>query len=96
MKQDEFPRAGCTIEGFQKLRPAFVKDGSGTVTAGNASGVLCSPRQVRYPNCRDTISMSDIIFYAIQQLLMLQGLQSKISFQRCSNTVTVRTARKGW
>lgn len=51
MKQDEFPRAGCTIEGFQKLRPAFVKDGSGTVTAGNASGVLCSPRQVRYPNC---------------------------------------------
>ncbi|PVD28316.1 hypothetical protein C0Q70_10903 [Pomacea canaliculata] len=39
VKQDEFPRAGCTIEGFQKLRPAFVKDGSGTVTAGNASGI---------------------------------------------------------
>ncbi|KAH9500645.1 Acetyl-CoA acetyltransferase, cytosolic, partial [Bulinus truncatus] len=36
---DEFPRAGCTIEGFQKLRPAFVKDGTGTVTAGNASGI---------------------------------------------------------
>ena len=38
MVKDEFPRAGATIEGFQKLRPAFVKDGSGSVTAGNASG----------------------------------------------------------
>ena len=38
VKTDEFPRAGCTIEGLEKLRPAFIKDGSGTVTAGNASG----------------------------------------------------------
>ena len=36
--KDEFPRAGCTIEGFQKLKPCFLKDGTGTVTAGNASG----------------------------------------------------------
>ena len=36
--KDEFPRSGCTIEGLQKLRPCFLKDGSGTVTAGNASG----------------------------------------------------------
>lgn len=35
--KDEFPRAGATIEGLQKLRPAFKKDG--TVTAGNASGI---------------------------------------------------------
>ena len=35
---DEFPRHGTTIEGLAKLKPAFVKDGSGTVTAGNASG----------------------------------------------------------
>ena len=35
---DEFPRPGCTIEALQKLRPCFLKDGSGTVTAGNASG----------------------------------------------------------
>ncbi len=34
---DEFPRHGLTIEGLQKLRPAFKKDG--TVTAGNASGI---------------------------------------------------------
>ncbi|KAK7500038.1 hypothetical protein BaRGS_00008585 [Batillaria attramentaria] len=39
VKQDEYPRAGCTIEAMQKLRPAFIKDGSGTVTAGNASGL---------------------------------------------------------
>jgi len=34
---DEFPRFGATLEGFEKLRPAFKKDG--TVTAGNASGI---------------------------------------------------------
>ncbi|KAK7107753.1 acetyl-CoA acetyltransferase, cytosolic-like [Littorina saxatilis] len=39
IKKDEFPRAGSTFEGLQKLRPAFIKDGSGTVTAGNASGI---------------------------------------------------------
>ncbi len=34
---DEYIRHGATIENMQKLRPAFVKDG--TVTAGNASGI---------------------------------------------------------
>ncbi|MGP6145925.1 acetyl-CoA C-acetyltransferase [Jeotgalibaca sp. A122] len=36
--QDEGPRFGATLEGLQKLRPAFKKDG-GTVTAGNASTI---------------------------------------------------------
>lgn len=36
---DEFPRPETTKESLAKLRPAFVKDGSGTVTAGNASGI---------------------------------------------------------
>ena len=35
--KDEFIKYGATIEGLQKLRPAFKKDG--TVTAGNASGI---------------------------------------------------------
>ena len=35
--QDEYIRAGATIDGMAKLRPAFAKDGS--VTAGNASGL---------------------------------------------------------
>jgi acetyl-CoA C-acetyltransferase len=35
--QDEYIRHGATIEAMQKLKPAFIKDG--TVTAGNASGI---------------------------------------------------------
>ena len=34
---DEFPKAGTTLDGLAVLRPAF--DKSGTVTAGNASGI---------------------------------------------------------
>jgi acetyl-CoA acetyltransferase family protein len=34
---DEFPRAGTTMEKLGKLRPAFRKDGQ--VTAGNSSGI---------------------------------------------------------
>src|SRR5688572_3498159 len=34
---DEYPKAGVTMEGISKLRPAFAKDGS--VTAANASGI---------------------------------------------------------
>jgi acetyl-CoA C-acetyltransferase len=40
VKEDEFPRPSSTIEGLQKLKPAFVTDGTGTVTAGNASGII--------------------------------------------------------
>jgi acetyl-CoA C-acetyltransferase len=35
--QDEYIRHGATMDAMQKLRPAFVKDG--TVTAANASGL---------------------------------------------------------
>jgi len=38
VKVDEYPRSGCTIEALKKLRPAFLSDGTGTVTAGNSSG----------------------------------------------------------
>jgi acetyl-CoA C-acetyltransferase len=37
VSDDEYPRHGSSLESMQKLRPAFVKDGS--VTAGNASGI---------------------------------------------------------
>lgn len=36
---DEHPRHGSTPESMAKLRAVFIKDGSGTVTAGNASGI---------------------------------------------------------
>jgi len=35
--KDEYIRHGATVEGMQKLKPAFQKDG--TVTAGNSSGI---------------------------------------------------------
>ena len=37
--EDEYPKPDTTAESLAKLRAAFVKDGSGTVTAGNASGI---------------------------------------------------------
>ncbi|BAH08312.1 acetyl-CoA C-acetyltransferase [Clostridium kluyveri] len=36
---DEDPRFGTTIETLAKLKPAFKRDGTGTVTAGNSSGI---------------------------------------------------------
>lgn len=36
---DEGPRKGLTLEKLQRLRPCFVTDGTGTVTAGNASSL---------------------------------------------------------
>ena len=37
--KDEYPRADTNTETLSRLKPAFVKDGTGTVTAGNASGI---------------------------------------------------------
>jgi len=37
VEEDEYIRHGATLEGMQKLRAAFAKEG--TVTAGNASGI---------------------------------------------------------
>ncbi|MBB4665190.1 thiolase family protein [Conexibacter arvalis] len=53
--EDEGPRADSSLEKLAKLKPAFVKDGSGTVTAGNSSTlndgaaalVLVSPAYAR-------------------------------------------------
>ncbi|XP_043855265.1 acetyl-CoA acetyltransferase, cytosolic [Dromiciops gliroides] len=39
IKTDEFPRHGSTLEAMSKLKPCFLTDGSGTVTAANASGM---------------------------------------------------------
>ena len=37
LSRDEGPRADTSLEKLTRLRPAFIKDGSGTVTAGNSS-----------------------------------------------------------
>lgn len=39
VKVDEFPRNGSTMDGLSRLKPCFVTDGSGSVTAGNSSGI---------------------------------------------------------
>lgn len=36
---DEFPNRNCTREKLGTLKPSFLKDGTGTVTAGSASGI---------------------------------------------------------
>jgi acetyl-CoA acetyltransferase family protein len=36
---DEHPRPGATLESLAKLKPAFTRDTSGSVTAGNSSGI---------------------------------------------------------
>ena len=37
--EDEYPKPDTTAESLGKLRAAFLRDGTGTVTAGNASGL---------------------------------------------------------
>jgi len=49
VKTDEFPRSGCTLEALQKLKPAFIHDGTGTVTAGNCAGIYFSEED--WPEC---------------------------------------------
>ncbi|XP_029452558.1 acetyl-CoA acetyltransferase, cytosolic [Rhinatrema bivittatum] len=39
VRTDEFPRHGSSFEVMAKLKPYFLKDGTGTVTAANASGI---------------------------------------------------------
>ncbi|XP_074846392.1 acetyl-CoA acetyltransferase, cytosolic isoform X2 [Carettochelys insculpta] len=39
VKADEHPRHGSTVETVAKLKPCFLTDGTGTVTAANASGI---------------------------------------------------------
>ncbi|XP_061480270.1 acetyl-CoA acetyltransferase, cytosolic isoform X2 [Rhineura floridana] len=39
VKTDEYPRHGSNLEAMAKLRPSFITDGTGTVTAANASGL---------------------------------------------------------
>jgi len=39
ISKDEFPKPDTTYEGLAKLRTVFIKDATGTVTAGNASGI---------------------------------------------------------
>lgn len=60
VEQDEHPRPDTTLEQLQKLSTPFRKDGKGSVTAGNASGVndgacavlLASPEAAKQHNLK--------------------------------------------
>ncbi|NXS00869.1 THIC protein, partial [Oxylabes madagascariensis] len=39
VKTDEYPRHGSNLETMAKLKPCFLTDGTGTITAANASGL---------------------------------------------------------
>eukprot|EP00033_Pygsuia_biforma_P001184 GCRY01001345.1.p1 GENE.GCRY01001345.1~~GCRY01001345.1.p1 ORF type:complete len:394 (+),score=90.73 GCRY01001345.1:79-1260(+) len=67
--KDEFPRAGATLESVAKVKPAFIRDASGTVSAANASGindgaaalVLASEETLKKDNLK---SMAKIVSFA--------------------------------
>lgn len=39
LEEDEFPKPETTMESLGALKPVFLRDGTGTVTAGNSSGM---------------------------------------------------------
>jgi len=39
VSKDEYVKPGTTLDSLSKLKPCFLTDGTGTVTAGNASGI---------------------------------------------------------
>lgn len=39
LEEDEFPKPETTMESLAALKPVFLRDGTGTVTAGNSSGM---------------------------------------------------------
>ena len=81
VSEDEYPRSDTTKESLAKLRPAFVKDGTGTVTAGNASGIndgaavvmLMSAEEARKRNLTPLAKVSSHATAGVEPALMGTG-----------------------
>jgi len=81
VSEDEYPRPDTTKESLAKLRPAFVKDGTGTVTAGNASGIndgaavvmLMSAEEARKRNLTPLAKISSHATAGVEPALMGTG-----------------------
>jgi len=81
VSEDEYPRPETTKESLAKLRPAFVKDGTGTVTAGNASGIndgaavvmLMSAEEARKRNLTPLAKISSHATAGVEPALMGTG-----------------------
>jgi acetyl-CoA C-acetyltransferase len=92
-KDDEYPRAGTTVESLKALKPAF--DKNGTVTAGNASGindgaaavVLASARKVKEMNLKPLARIRAFASAGVDPKYM--GMGPVPASKRC-------LARAGW
>jgi len=92
-KDDEYPRAGTTVESLKSLKPAF--DKNGTVTAGNASGindgaaavVLASARKVKEMNLKPLAKIKAFASAGVDPKYM--GMGPVPASKRC-------LARAGW
>ncbi|KAJ8957987.1 hypothetical protein NQ318_001989 [Aromia moschata] len=79
LDKDEFPRFGTTVETLTKLRPCF--DPSGSVTAGNASGIndgaaavlLCSEQTVNKKGLKPMAKILGFAEVGVEPLCMGTG-----------------------
>lgn len=62
-EKDEFPNRNSSLEKLLTLKPTFLKDGNGTVTAGNSSGINDGAAFILLASeeyCKDKNILSDI------------------------------------
>jgi len=77
-KTDEYIKADTTAEKLAKLRPAFKTDGTGTVTAGNASGLndaaaallIASEKFVKENNLRPLAEITGFAYAGVDPKIM--------------------------
>lgn len=67
--KDEFPNRNSSPEKLSTLKPSFIKDGSGTVTAGNTSGIndgcaFVMLASEEYCKAHDITPLAEIVDYS--------------------------------
>lgn len=93
---DEGPRDGLTIEKLQRLRPCFINDGTGTVTAGNASSlndgagavVVMSRKKAQELGCKPLLTIKGFAAAGIDGAIM--GYAPKFSSEKLADKLGVR------
>jgi len=78
---DEHPKPDTTVETLSKLKPAFKKDGTGTVTAGNASGmndgasavIMMSAKKAKELGCKPLVRIKGLSAAGCDPALMGLG-----------------------
>lgn len=93
LQDDEFPRPSTTLEGLQKLRPAFQTDG--TVTAGNSSGINDGAAAVlimsrKEAECMKLAPLATIVSWA------QSGVDPAVMGTGPINAVKIAVEKAGW